>query len=133
MLFSVAVFTHLKESLDPTPDFLVKMSWVPLVGSTLASFCQNLGLSTVIYILLSESFPTDIRTASVGIVHTLETVALMLNVKCYPILTATIGFPAVAYIYAAMICLMTLWGAATIRNTDGLTLVEVERMFEKKR
>ena len=47
----------------------------------------------------SESFPTDIRTASVGIVHTLETVALMVNVKCYPLLTASIGFSSVAYIY----------------------------------
>ena len=47
----------------------------------------------------SESFPTDIRTASVGIVHTLETVALMVNVKCYPLLTASLGFSSVAFIY----------------------------------
>ena len=49
--------------------------------------------------IFSESFPTDIRTASVGIVHTLETVALMVNVKCYPLLTASLGFSSVAFIY----------------------------------
>ena len=49
---SVAVFTHLKAVWQPNPDILSEMSWVPLVGSTLASFCQNLGISTVIYILL---------------------------------------------------------------------------------
>ena len=51
----------------------------------------------------SESFPTDIRTASVGIVHTLETVALMVNVKCYPLLTASLGFSSVAFIYREML------------------------------
>ena len=49
---SVAVFTHLKANLQPNPEILSEMSWVPLVGSTVASFCQNLGISTVIYILL---------------------------------------------------------------------------------
>ena len=32
-----------------------------------------------------------------------------------------------------MIAAMTVWAALTIRKTDGLTLVEVERVFEKKR
>ncbi len=60
------MFTYLKENLDSAPPVLSELSWVPLVGSTVASFCQNLGISTVIYILLSESFPTEIRTAAVG-------------------------------------------------------------------
>ena len=47
----------------------------------------------------SESFPTDIRTASVGIVHCLEVMALVVNVKCYPLLTDSIGFHSVVYIY----------------------------------
>ena len=37
-----------------------------------------------------------------GIVHTLETVALMVNVKCYPLLTASLGFSSVAFIYREM-------------------------------
>ena len=49
---SVAVFTHLKANWLPNPEILSQMTWVPLVGSTLASFSQNLGISTVIYILL---------------------------------------------------------------------------------
>merc|ERR1712045_507492 len=91
---SVAVFTHLKEGLQPNPDILSEISWLPLVGATLATCCQNLGISSVVYIVLSESFPTDIRTASVGIVHCLEVMALVVNVKCYPLLTESIGFPA---------------------------------------
>ena len=34
---------------------------------------------------------------------------------------------------SSMIAAMTIWAALTIRNTDGLTLVEVERVFEKRR
>ena len=36
------------------------------------------------------------------------------------------------FLHSAMIATMTLWGALTIKNTDGLTLVEVERMYAKK-
>ena len=32
-----------------------------------------------------------------------------------------------------MIAVMTVWAALTIRKTDGLTLVEVERVFEQKK
>ena len=32
-----------------------------------------------------------------------------------------------------MIAVMTVWGALTIKNTDGLTLVEVERMYASKK
>ena len=28
------------------------MSWVPLVGATIATCCQNLGISSVVYIVL---------------------------------------------------------------------------------
>ena len=125
--------------------------------------------------------------------------ALVVNVKCYPLLTESIGFPAVVYIYrergytlhtldlvtivdvdeqyksvlvslstvlsklaskyatsssnldrnddlllgssqrsvnsvpSTMIAVMTVWGALTIKNTDGLTLVEVERMYASKK
>ncbi len=65
--------------------------------------------------------------------HTLETVALMLNVKCYPLLISTLGFPCVALVYSGMIALMTLWAAVTVKKTDGLTLVEVERLYGKEK
>ena len=35
--------------------------------------------------------------------------------------------------YSSMMAAMTCWAAFSIRKTDGLTLVEVERLFEKKK
>ena len=63
----LAVMPHILSSLDVS-----YIAWIPLVGSTLAYCCQDLGLLPVIYILISEQFPTDIRTVSVGIVTGLQ-------------------------------------------------------------
>ena len=63
----LAVLPHASSSLGMTG-----LAWIPLVGSTLAYCCQDLGLLPVLYILLSEQFPTDIRTMSVGIVTGLQ-------------------------------------------------------------
>ena len=73
-LFSVAVYAHVLAVLPHESSSLgvTGLAWIPLVGSTLAYCCQDLGLLPVIYILLGEQFPTDIRTASVGIVTGLQ-------------------------------------------------------------
>ena len=63
----LAVMPHITSSLDVS-----YIAWIPLVGSTLAYCCQDLGLLPVIYILISEQFPTDIRTVSAGIVTGLQ-------------------------------------------------------------
>ena len=57
---------------SPSSVGVTGIAWIPLVGSTLAYCCQDLGLLPVIYILLSEQFPMDIRTMSVGIVTGLQ-------------------------------------------------------------
>ena len=57
---------------SPSSVGVTGIAWIPLVGSTLAYCCQDLGLLPVIYILLGEQFPMDIRTMSVGIVTGLQ-------------------------------------------------------------
>ena len=92
---------------------------------------QTAGLFPIIMVLCGELFPTEIRATSTGIAFAASYVALMGNYKLYPIAVDTFGFHYVMYFYAAITAIMTLWGLLTIKNTDRLSLTEIQDMHKK--
>ena len=76
-------------------------------------------------VLCGELFPTEIRATSTGIVFAASYVAL------YPIAVDAFGFHYVMYFYAAITAMMTLWGLITIKNTDKLSLTEIQDMHKR--
>ena len=78
--------------------------------------------------LFAELFPTEIRATSIGIVFALSYVALMGNFKLYPMAVEKFGFHYVVYFYAAITATFTIWGVLTIKNTDRLSLTEIQEM-----
>ena len=56
--------------------------------------------------------------------------AMVLSVKMYPILVSALAFHGAVYAYTAVAVVMTLWAAVMVRSTDGLSLVDVENLFE---
>ena len=58
--------------------------------------------------------------------------AAMISAKIFPYQVESLGFHGTMWAHAAVSALMTLWALVALRNTDGLTLVEVERMYDKR-
>ena len=85
----------------------------------------------IINVLCGELFPTEIRATSNGIVYATSNVALMGNLKLYPIAVETFGFHYVVYFYAAITLAFTIWGLLTIKDTDQLSLTEIQEMHKK--
>ena len=56
----MAVHAHLMEFVIPTPEWLMSMSWMPLMATCVVAFCHG-GLISIIMILQNEILPTDIR------------------------------------------------------------------------
>ena len=81
--------------------------------------------------LCGELFPTEIRATSSGIVMATSFVFLMGNYKLYPIAVETFGFHYVLYFYASITGIFTLWGLLTIKNTDQLSLTEIQDMHKE--
>ena len=92
---------------------------------------QYLGLLPTIYVLYGELFPTKIRATSHGIGWALAYVALMGNLKIYPIAVDTIGFHFVMYFYALIMAFMVIWGGLKIEDTDKLSLTAIQDMHKK--
>ena len=53
------------------------------------------------------------------------------NYKLYPIAVETFGFHYVVYFYAAITLAFTIWGLLTIKDTDRLSLTEIQEMHKK--
>ena len=81
--------------------------------------------------LCGELFPTEIRATSNGIVMATSYVVLMGNYKLYPMAVETFGFHYVVYFYAGITATATLWGLLTIKNTDRLSLTEIQDMHKE--
>ena len=81
--------------------------------------------------LCGELFPTEIRATSNGIVMATSYVVIMGNYKLYPIAVETFGFQFVVYFYASITATFTIWGLLTIKNTDRLSLTEIQDMHKE--
>jgi hypothetical protein len=56
-----------------------------------------------------------------------------LSVKCYPwLLNSWLGFSGTFYLYSLVALMAGAWGAATIQASDGLSLVQVENLYQSK-
>ena len=91
-----------------------------------------MGIQPTLGVICSESFPTEIRNTSYGIVFALQYIALMVNVKLFPLALSSFGFYPVAYFYAAIAAMFTIWGMLTIKNTENLRLSKIQGMYSKK-
>ena len=92
---------------------------------------QSAGLIPALNLLNGELFPTKIRATSSGIVLASSYIALMGNYKVYPILIETFGLHHLMYLYAVITAFMVIWGGLKIKDTDKLSLTEIQDMHKK--
>ena len=71
-------------------------------------------------------FPTEIRTLSIGLTQSAFLISGFITVKTFPALEESIGLGGVCLLYASICFLLLLWGAYTIPDNRGKSLVKVE-------
>ena len=81
---------------------------------------------------MNEMFPTDIRTLSIGITQSTFLMSAFISVKVFPELRNLIGMPGLCILYSSVSVLLIIWGALTIPDNRGKSLVKVEESHEKK-
>ncbi len=120
----------LRQSLQTALE--ANLDWIPLVGICIVSIAHGIS-GPIIQVLLNESFPLDIRAASVGAVTAIQFSVLVANIKAYPYLVdeEALGVPGTMYLYAAMAAALVIWSFVSVRDTENKSLVEVEGMFKK--
>ena len=93
---------------------------------------RSAGILPVLHPLLNELYPTEIRTFSIGITQSGLLLSGCTSVKLFPELKNVIGIPGLCILYSGVGLICMMWGAWTIPDNRGKSLVKVEETFEKK-
>ena len=88
---------------------------------------MNKPSETVIYLAISFY-----RSLAVGIVHGLDNTANCLTLKLFPSLVYWLSFSGTNYFFSAMSLVLTIWGWMAIKETDGLSLTEIEHIYDQR-
>ena len=112
-------------------QFDTTMNWFTLIIAILPAACVPLGLQAVLNILLGELFPTDIRSIAVGIVKAVAYVAAYVNMMAYPMVSGANAFHELMYGYGVIAAFMTVWAMITVKETDNMSVVEIEKLFKR--
>ena len=108
----------------------VLMDWSYFVVALIPAASASLGIFPVLTIVVAEIFPTDIRSIAVGIVMAMSYLAAYCSMMTYPIVSGAGAFHELMFVYGAISVFMTVWAIFTLKETDHLSLVEIERMFK---
>ena len=103
----------------PTSNYWNYLSWVPITMIILAVMTRSAGIVPILYTLMSELFPTEIRTQAIGITEALYLASEGVGVKLFPEMRNSMGLCGVCLLYASMGYLNVFWGGLTIPDNRG--------------
>ena len=107
------------------------LSWIPSSMYFLFFFVRAIGVLPVMHTLAAELFPTEIRTQSIGVVESITLATGAIAIKLFPNLKDLFGIFGLCCMYSGFSVFLIFWGALTIPDNRGKSLVKVEEMYEK--
>ena len=125
---AISLYNYL-QTVDDFQDNIKNISWIPLV-SIITIVIMRMGTYSVMYTLLNELYPTEIRTESIALTETICLAIGATSLKLYPDLKNLLYDQGVFLIYAVMGLICALWGAFTMPDNRGKSLVKVEELYE---
>ena len=130
MVIGIFVYLH---KYHPDLPHLHSFSWIPLAMIIVPIIMRAIGVMPVLRSLESELFPTEIRTQSLGITEACVLLSGCTSVITFPELKNYLGITGLCIVYVSVHVMCILWGAWTIPDNRGKSLVKVEETYEKKK
>ena len=90
-----------------------------------------IGILPVLHLLLSESFPTEIRTQSVGMISGLFLLNSSISLNFFPHMKELMTLHGLLFFYGGMSMITSLWGLKTIQDHRNKSLTKVEEEYEE--
>ena len=128
----IGIFAYLHEYFPYLP-YLDTFSWMPVLSVIIAVIARATCILPVIYSVMSEVFPTEIRTQSIGLVESFTFASGALCIKFFPEMKYGMELYGLFFFYGATGVISCLCGLMTIPDNRGKSLIKVEEMYETKR
>merc|ERR1711997_284327 len=130
-MITIGIFAFLQKFYPDLPH-LDSFSWIPLLMVIIPVVMRAVGILPVLHTLLSEVFPTDIRTQSIGLVQGTFLATGALSVQFFPQMKSYMSLHGLLLMYGVSGLVSCLWGIKTIPDNRGKSLIKVEEMYEQK-
>ena len=127
----IGISAYLYEYFPYLP-YLDTFSWIPFFSAIVAVIVRATCILPVIYPVMSEVFPTEIRTESIGLVESFALVCGALIAKFFPEMKHGMGLHGLFFFYGATGVISCFYGLLTIPDNRGKSLIKVEEMYEYK-
>jgi len=105
--------------------------WVPVLCVISVNAFRTIGFMAVIQLLLAESFPTEIRSYASGICGACTAINMFGATKLYPYFVDYLGFHGTFWMYGGVMLIEVLYGALSIPENKGQSLVKTEDKMNK--
>ena len=125
----IGICAYLQEYFPYFP-YLDEFSWIPFLSVIVAVIVRAICILPVIYSVMSEIFPTEIRTQSIGLVESFALGCGALITKFFPEMKRGMGLHGLFFFYGATGVISCFYGLMTIPDNRGKSLIKVEEMYE---
>ena len=127
----IGICAYLQEYFPDLP-YLDTFSWIPFSSVIVIVIVRAICILPVIYSVMSEIFPTEIRTQSIGLVESFALASAALITKFFPEMKHGMGLHGLFFFYGATGVISCFYGLMTIPDNRGKSLIKVEEMYEYK-
>ena len=107
-------------------------NWLPMLLIVSQLGIRSIAVNPILYLLVGESYPTEIRTFAVGITCALEYGMAAISIKLYPDMKYYMGLHLLCYFYAILGFCNGIWGYLTIKDNRSKSLTEIENSYMMK-
>ncbi|XP_018028255.1 facilitated trehalose transporter Tret1-like [Hyalella azteca] len=106
--------------------------WLPLTALMTYVIAFGIGLGAVIWILMGEMLPPLVRETAAGLTVAGMWAASFITVHSYEFLQSELRGYGFHWLYCGICVLGTVFSATVVKETKGITLEEITKLFMKK-
>eukprot|EP00095_Tigriopus_kingsejongensis_P007493 maker-scaffold580_size130538-snap-gene-0.33 protein:Tk07493 transcript:maker-scaffold580_size130538-snap-gene-0.33-mRNA-1 annotation:"sugar transporter protein 5" len=130
-LFSLAIYFYLL-ALDGMTHITDYLTWVPLAAVMSIYLSSSIGFMNINLLLIGEILPAESKSLGNAMVTLAQFMASFAMVKSVPFLMDTLNLYGMFGLFSAMVALIIVFAAIFMPETQGFSLPEIQKNFEKK-
>ncbi|XP_023347909.1 solute carrier family 2, facilitated glucose transporter member 8 [Eurytemora carolleeae] len=115
------------------PEIKTATNWIPFLAILLQCTGYGLGYGVIVFNLQGEILPSDMRSFGSGLLGIFDNISLFIALKTVPLMIDSIGVGGMFSTYFGFVILTLITAYFIMPETKGLSLEEIEDMYQPKK
>ncbi|XP_023022314.2 facilitated trehalose transporter Tret1 [Leptinotarsa decemlineata] len=124
----IALYFYLKQI---NPSLVESFRWLPILSIVFYISCYSLGVGPLPISILSELFPSDLRSTATSLASTILSIFLFIIVTLYPILSESLGVHCCLGIFSVGCFLSFTFMFLLLPETKGKSFSEIQEILSR--